>query len=658
MNIALSPLPGALEPLVRATAPLAQRVAMRRLGVLARLLLLWCAMGCVAGAAWAQSAAATDSSPSSGGGPIRLRQPANADDAGATRDGAAARTLPAAPQPPTEAAPPEPLRREGDARRLPARPAEFEAFTRLPRFGADMVASLASGAPDFSPVVPPDYLVQTGDELLVNIWGSVDADLRLVVDRSGRITIPRVGPVTVAGSRLADLPEALTRRASQVFRNFELGVSLGRLRGVRVYVTGFVQRPGAYVLSSLSTAMNAVMRAGGPSEAGSFRSIELRRDGRTAAQLDLYDLLLRGDRGGDKVLQPDDVVHVAAVGPQVAVRGSVNQQAIYEIKPGEKVGDALRMAGGFNAVADRSRVSIERLGDRHGLRVVDHPLPASESLALLNGDVVRAYSAVEASLSVQRTNKRVKVEGEVARPGEYVLGADATIGEAVRAAGGLTSAAYVRGTQFLRESVRLTQQENYDRALRDFEIQVTRANGTQRIASQDEAANQSAAMAANTRLLEQLRALKPTGRIVLQLPTGATELPNLSLEDGDRLLIPAWPTTVGIFGSVFSSGSYLYAHGRSVGEYLQLAGGPTRGADESSVFVVRADGTVNSAPRATGLFSRAGVPIAGLATEPGDTIFVPEELNKSTLVQSTKDWTQILYQFGLGVAGIKSALGW
>ena len=115
------------------------------------------------------------------------------------------------------------------------------------------------------------------------------------------------------------------------------------------------------------------------------------------------------------------------------------------------------------------------------------------------------------------------------------------------------------------------------------------------------------------------RSLKPTGRIVLQLTPQSTALPDLALEDGDRLSIPSRPTTVGVFGSVFSAGSYLHSTNRTVGDYLRLAGGPTRGADDGSVFVIRANGTVNSSLQESGFFSR-GNQIGGLGTEPGDTL--------------------------------------
>jgi protein involved in polysaccharide export with SLBB domain len=560
------------------------------------------------------------------GGPIRLRQP------------------PSEPVAATMAAPVQSA----------AKPGEFETFVGLPRFGADMVNELAAGAADFSPLVPPEYVIQPGDEIQVSMWGSLDADMRLTVDRAGRVTIPRVGPALVAGVRFADLRDTLTRRVAQVFKNFELSASLGKLRGVRVYVTGFVQRPGAYAVAGLSTVMNAAMRAGGPSAAGSFRQIELRRQGKTVANFDLYDLLQRGDRTADRLVEPDDVIHILPVGTQVALRGSVNRQAIFELKPGETLKEVLRMGGGFTEVADRTRVSLERLDNRNDQRVVQLKLPASESMPLQSGDVLRVFSAVDASLSIQRQNKRIRVEGEIAAPGEYLLPPESTLADVVRAAGGLSPSAFVFGTNFTRQSVKASQQENYDRALRDLETDLVRSNTTQRVSSQEDAVNTQARAAANARLVERLRAIQPSGRVVLQVLPDASALPELLLEDGDRVFVPSKPSAVGVFGSVFNSGSYLYQADRPLSDYIRLAGGPTKGADEASLFVVRANGqVVSTRQNHTSWFARDSYTV-NMTALPGDSVFIPEEMDKTTALQLARDWTLILYQLGLGAAGIKS----
>lgn len=543
-------------------------------------------------------------------------------------------------------------------------PGEFERFvqtlvgpdTLVRRFGAELATELSEArTQDISPLVPPDYVVAPGDEVLLTLWGSVDADLRLVVDRGGRITVPRVGSIQVAGVRHADMPAVVERRVAQVFRNFQLSVTLGQLRGIRVFVTGFVEHPGSYTVSALSTVVGALLQAGGPSAAGSLRQVELRRGGTQVARFDLYDLLLKGDRSADRALQAGDVVHVPAVGTQVAVVGSVNRPAIFELVPGEGVADALRMAGGFSAVADRSRLAVERLQERTAQRVAELALPRDQALALSNGDVLHAFSAAEAVGSIQSQNKRVRVDGEVARPGEYVLAPGSTLQDALRAAGGLTGSAFVYGTQFTRESVRHTQQENYDRALRDLETDFARASGTQRVSSAEQATSNQAQAGATTRLLEQLRALKPSGRVVLNMAAEGGALPELVVEDRDRLYIPPRPTTVGVFGSVFNTGSYLHSDGRTLDDYLRLAGGPTKGADESSIFVVRSNGQVISGRQRGGDSWLRTAGIGAVRAEPGDTVFVPEEMDKTTFIQAAKDWTQVLYQFGIGLAGIVSA---
>jgi len=152
--------------------------------------------------------------------------------------------------------------------------------------------------------------------------------------------------------------------------------------------------------------------------------------------------------------------------------------------------------------------------------------------------------------------------------------------------------------------------------------------------------------------------LKPSGRVVLQLPPDSRDLPDLALEDGDRLYVPALPTTVGVFGSVFNGGSYLWSDKRSVDDYMRLAGGPTKGADQASVFVIRANGSVVSNLQTKSWLRTRSSEFVGMEAQPGDTIFVPEDVSKTTFVQDAKDWTQILYQFGVGIAAINTFVKW
>ncbi len=525
------------------------------------------------------------------------------------------------------------------------------------RFGSNLVTddTAASASQDPLPSVPGDYIVRPGDQINLVIWGSVDADLQTTVDRAGRIDVPRVGAISVAGTRNAELADVISRRVGRTFRDFQLTATLGQVRPIRVFVGGYVQHPGSITVNGLSSVLHTLMRAGGPSAAGSFRDIHLRRGGKEVTVFDLYDLLLKGDRASDQLVQPDDILFVGPIGTQVAVLGSVNQPAIYELKPDETLDDVLRMAGGFTAVADRGRVTIERLADRATGKVTELKLPDHKRDPLATGDLIRAFSAVAVALPQDKQNKHVRVEGEVVHPGDYILPPNSHIADALLVAGGLTPQAYLYGTEFKRESVRKEQVANYERALRDFETDIAKTQANQRATSTDELNAQAASAQANARLLERLRQIQPNGRVVLPLDSDSTTLPNMMLEDGDTLTIPQRGSSVGIFGSVFNAGSFVFQPGHTTLQYLALSGGPTRGADKDSIFMIRANGSVISAQQGAS-FWHSGNDFNGAVVQPGDTIFVPEQLNKSTFVQDAKDWTQILYQFGLGLAGI-NALG-
>ena len=523
------------------------------------------------------------------------------------------------------------------------------------RFGANLLTDpvLSSTVQDPLPSIPGSYIIKPGDEISLTIWGSVNADLRLVVDRSGLISVPRIGAITVGGLHYAELADTISRRAGQVFKNFQLTATMGQVRSIRVYVSGYARHPGSVTVSGLASVLNVLMRAGGPSAAGSFRDIRLSRGGHQVASFDLYDLLLKGTRDADQLVQPDDVVFIGPVGTQAALIGSVNQQAVFELKAGENLSDMIRMAGGFTAVADRTRVTIERLSDRSQGRVSELLLPAQINAALATGDVVRAYSGVASALPRAIQNNRVHVDGEVAHPGDYVLPPGSMVSDAIRAAGGLTSAAFPYGTEFTRESVRQTQQVNFDRAVRDLETDMVRNQATQRTTSTEEATAQNTQAVSNARLLERLRQARPTGRVVMPIEPDARSIPEFALENGDTLTVPARGTSVGVFGSVFNTGSFVFVPDHTAQDYLQLAGGPTRGADKASIFMIRANGSVVSAQQGSSFWHSSNNLLSAIV-QPGDTLFVPEELNKSTFIQDAKDWTQILYQFGLGVAGIKS----
>ncbi|HEY1660287.1 MAG TPA: SLBB domain-containing protein [Candidatus Sulfotelmatobacter sp.] len=285
----------------------------------------------------------------------------------------------------------------------------------LPLFGESLFIQPPS---TFAPIdwmqVPNDYIIGPGDQLQIAIWGQIDANLRVVVDRSGQIYIPHVGEISVAGIHYGDLEEHLKQEVAKIFKNFSLTANIGRLRSIQVMVVGDARYPGTYTIGALSTLVNAIFASGGPAPQGSLRHILVRRDGSTITDFDFYDLLIKGDKSKDVRLQPGDVIYIPHVGPLVAISGSVNTPAIYEMKDGETLNDLIQIASNLSTVADTSKITIDRLVDHTARQTLEFPYDAqSRALPLKDGDIVRVYSIVP------RFEDTVTLRGNVANPGRY-----------------------------------------------------------------------------------------------------------------------------------------------------------------------------------------------------------------------------------------------
>ena len=251
----------------------------------------------------------------------------------------------------------------------PPKPGEFQKFVEtatgrlLPLFGSSFFADTRDS---FSPVdnvpVSADYTVGPGDEIILRAWGSIDVDYRSTVDRNGLLNLPKVGSFNVAGVKASELEKHLRAQIGRLYTNFDLSVSLGQLRGVKVFVVGPAQRPGVYTLASQSTLLSAIVMAGGPASNGSMRKVLLRRDGKVISELDIYGFLVQGDKSRDVQLAAGDVVVFQPAGARVALNGALDTPAIYELKtPEEPVQEVLRYAGGTPPLANPNLAQLERI---------------------------------------------------------------------------------------------------------------------------------------------------------------------------------------------------------------------------------------------------------------------------------------------------------
>ena len=304
--------------------------------------------------------------------------------------------------------------------------------TKLKRFGSDVFLQRESGdatggvgghSATLDLPIGPDYILGAGDSIVINVWGGVSQSLTRTVDREGKIALPEAGSLVVAGLSLERAQGVIESALKQQFRNAHVDVTIARLRTVRVYVVGDVQRPGAYDISSLSTPLNALYAAGGPTSAGSLRVVRHYRGQKLLREVDLYDFLLHGLRMDDERLASGDTLLIPIAGAQVAVFGAVKRPAIYELKGEETLAALLEEAGGATVAAALNHITIERIQPNRGRETVslDQPTGSTSDVTLksIAAFKIKDGDRVYVAPILPYSERAIYIEGHVARPGKY-----------------------------------------------------------------------------------------------------------------------------------------------------------------------------------------------------------------------------------------------
>ena len=289
-------------------------------------------------------------------------------------------------------------------------------------------------------------------------------------------------------------------------------------------------------------------------------------------------------------------------------------------------------------------------------RAIANP-QSSDNVQIFPGDIITIFNQKETLGPIDRQIRLIRVQGEVNTPGIFQTNGNETLRDLIKKAGGFTSNAYLFGAELTRQSIKQSQKKNIELVIKKLEDQASleiRQSATN--LSTDQASLQALRLQNQARLKERVTFLRnsiPTGRLALELDPKRPQLPDVSLENGDELLIPSTPSTVNVLGAVYSDSGLLYKPGRTVAEYLNFVG-VNQNADTNSIFVVRADGVILSAETDKLLFNAKP---DKFILNPGDTIVVPEKLisesSYSTFMRGLKDWTQILFQLGLSAAAVK-----
>ncbi|HQB33488.1 MAG TPA: SLBB domain-containing protein [Syntrophorhabdus sp.] len=644
---------------------------------------------------------------------------------------------------------------------------EFELFiargtmgkisTNIRQFGYDLFRQPPSTfAPADRIPVGPDYVIGPGDELRITIWGNIEGQWSVVVDMDGKITLPKVGTIGVTGLTFGELKTTLNKELSRYYTNFQMNVSMGPLRSMRVYIVGNAAKPGAYTISSLSTLVNSLFEAGGPNKTGSMRDIQVKRNTHTVVRFDMYDFLLKGNKTKDVRLMPEDVIFIPPVGPLAGIAGNVKNPAIYELKGETRLLDLIEMAGGLSGMAFRGRVQVQRTQTNEFRTVfegdlIDVEKNAEKNFLIKDGDLIKVFSVADLKNTVTITGAvqnageygvesgvtrvrdiismsgglqyyassqmeitRVKVTqsgpqterfvidafkamegdpannvllemndylfvrtvpewqlyrtvivgGEVKYPGMYTITRGERLSSVLERAGGFTNFSHLRGAVFTRERVRQLQQKSLEELAERLERELITesASRTGAAVSVEEVEAKKLEMEQRKQFIESLKKVKATGRMTiwlahLRLLKGSEY--DIELEEGDTLYIPAENKVINVVGAVMSNGSFIYNEKWGYEDYVQMAGGYSRHADEDNVFVMKVDGSARKLSRGFMNWSplKKRWEIAGFnesrgVLEAGDSIVVPDRLERTAWLRNLKDITQILANAGVAAATI------
>jgi protein involved in polysaccharide export with SLBB domain len=508
----------------------------------------------------------------------------------------------------------------------------------LTRFGDIFFKSLQSS---FMPINVPnldeDYIVNVGDKFNLLLTGKISDQLEVEVSRDGSLIIPEFGKVFIAQKTLADA-ELLV---SNFIANQTVGVSsylgLSEVRDIQVLILGGIESPGIFTLGGGSSILSAINVAGGISDNGSYRKIDLKRKGETLETIDLYDIFVFGNFKTKNKLRSGDTIYIHPKSFLVPVSGGVNFEAIFEILPGESSADAIDFAGGFSSgFTGFKDISLTRV-DLESSRIDDINIEELSKTLLRPRDSILVPSYTNSV----KPMKKVSIEGMVNRPGEYFISEGETLSKLISRAGGYKDNAYSYGGALFRESAKEKEK---------IYAQLNYADTVNYIVSNIGKPNRSVNSSALDLLSEELRAQNHTGRVVADF--GITNIKSknvddIELEDNDRIVIPSLEKIVYLFGDFKNPSNLTYKSNLTIQDYIDSVGGVKDSAFDE-IIVIDPDGLTHIYKKSRLSFS------ASVDIYPGSIIYAPRDIGKLSGVMYASTVSPILSSLALSLASLNS----
>ncbi len=510
----------------------------------------------------------------------------------------------------------------------------LEISEELKLYGADFFNTFQTS---FMPINEPNpdsgYMLDVGDILQIQLVGQDDYIEDFLISSDGSINLPDIGKIIVAGLSLNDTSKLIKSKVNSAFIGTEAFINLSEIRDVNILVTGNAQNPGIYTLTGNSNILHAISAAGGISEFGSLREINLLRDNIIIESLDVYDLLIEGQYNLKKRLRSGDVVFIEARKNIVTIDGAINRPAKYEALDGQKLIDIIEYANGINRNADLENISLERLVDG-SLKTISVPNDSYFSaINVQDGDSINIR---------EYPYRQAKISGAVLKPGSYTMAAGETIGDLIERAGGYTDNAYQFGAIYLNEDAKKVNELSKDILYQEFLDNIIAASQQ----------NIGADLTPIVVLTEELNNTDSNGRVVINLLNDSS-IDLYKIKEGDELFVPERNNVVYVYGEISSEGAVMYSDNQDVEYFVERSGGYKKFADNESIYILHPNGESQLYRSKRNIFESS--PKNEIRIYPGSIIFVPRELDDSAPRRlAAQAYVSILGNLGIALASLSA----
>ena len=491
----------------------------------------------------------------------------------------------------------------------------------------------------FMPINEPNpdsgYVLDIGDILNIQLVGQINETEDFIINNDGSISLQDIGKIIIAGLSLNEASQFIKSKINAALIGTEAFISLSEIRDVNVMVSGNAKNPGIYTLTGNSNILHAISVAGGISEFGSVREINLLRDNKVIESLDVYDLLIKGKYNIKKRLRSGDVVFVEARKNVVTIDGAVHRPAKYEVFDDQNLDSVIKYANGIKQTADLSNMSLERILDGTLKTIPVFTETQFETIKAIDGDLIYVRDL---------PFRQAKITGAVLKPGSYPMAEGETIFDLVEKAGGYTNNSYEFGAIYLNEDAKVINKKAREILYNAFLDNI--------IDAKEKDVSGMFEIASLVALAQEIRDAEPNGRVIIDLINDrSSDL--YTVKEGDELHIPEANNIVYVYGEISTEGTVMYTPNKGIDHFIAKSGGYGKFADSKSIFILHPNGESQLYKRNRNIFESS--PQSEIKVYPGSIIFVPRTINDAIPRRlSAQAYVSILGNLGIALASLSS----